>query len=89
LCPVIKRQDEHGQDKREGKQKGKSDKRITDSKARQMEALHSAQTQTITLRKLLGYADNKKIVILQNEEEVANSLNICWIGLRITNSKIQ
>jgi hypothetical protein len=37
-------QDEHGHGKWEGKQKGKSDKRITESKARQKEALHCAQT---------------------------------------------
>jgi hypothetical protein len=36
--------DEHGQGKWEGKQKGKSDKRTTESKARQKEALHCAQT---------------------------------------------
>jgi hypothetical protein len=35
---------EHGQGKWEGKQKGKSDKRITESKAQQKEALHCAQT---------------------------------------------
>jgi hypothetical protein len=33
-------QDEHGHGKWEGKQKGKSDKRITESKARQKKALH-------------------------------------------------
>jgi hypothetical protein len=31
-------QDEHGQGKWEGKQKGKSDKRITESKAQQQES---------------------------------------------------
>jgi hypothetical protein len=31
-------------EKREGKQNGKSDKRITESKARQKDALHCAQT---------------------------------------------
>jgi hypothetical protein len=36
--------DEHGHGKWEGKQKGKSDKRITESKAWQKEALHCAQT---------------------------------------------
>jgi hypothetical protein len=36
-------QDEHGHGKWEGKQKGKSDKRITESKARQ-KALNCAQT---------------------------------------------
>jgi hypothetical protein len=35
---------EHGHRKREGKQEGKSDKRITESKARQTEALHGALT---------------------------------------------
>ena len=38
--------EEHGQGKWEGKQKGKSDKRITESKARQKES--------ITLRTSLG-----------------------------------
>jgi hypothetical protein len=47
--PVCKRGvlylGEHGQEKGEGKQKGKSDKRITEStKARQKETLHCAQT---------------------------------------------
>jgi hypothetical protein len=37
-------------EKREGKQKGESDKRITESKGRQNEALHCAQTQQIRLR---------------------------------------
>jgi hypothetical protein len=38
-------QHEHGQGKiRGGKHKGKSDKRITESKARQKEALYCAQT---------------------------------------------
>jgi hypothetical protein len=34
--------DEHGQGKWEGKQEGKSDKRITEPKARQRKALHCA-----------------------------------------------
>jgi hypothetical protein len=37
-------QREHGHGKWEGKQKGERDKRITESKARQKEALHCAQT---------------------------------------------
>jgi hypothetical protein len=37
-------QHEHGHGKREGKPKGKSHKRITESKAQQKEALHFAQT---------------------------------------------
>jgi hypothetical protein len=41
---ITRRKHEHGHGKREGKQKGKSDKRITESKARQKEALHCAQT---------------------------------------------
>jgi hypothetical protein len=53
---------EHGHEKREGNQKGKSDKRIAEdhgrSKARQEESLHCAQTQKIKLRKLLGNAEN-------------------------------
>jgi hypothetical protein len=49
---------EHRQKKREGKQKGKSDKRITESKARQKETLHCAQTSQIKPRKLLGNAEN-------------------------------
>jgi hypothetical protein len=40
----LQEQDEHGQGKWEGKQKGKSDKRIMESKARQKETLHCAQT---------------------------------------------
>jgi hypothetical protein len=32
-------QDEHGQEKWEGKQEGKSDKRITESKAQQKESI--------------------------------------------------
>jgi hypothetical protein len=51
-------QREHGQGKWEGKQKGKSDKGITESKARQNKALHSAQASQIKLRKLLGNAEN-------------------------------
>ena len=43
----------------EVKQKGKSDKRITESKARQKEAISCAQTQQIKLRKLLGHAENE------------------------------
>jgi hypothetical protein len=35
---------ELGQGKKKGDQEGKRDKRITESKARQKEALHSAQT---------------------------------------------
>jgi hypothetical protein len=37
-------QHEHGHDNMEGNQKGKNDKRLAESKARQMEALHCAQT---------------------------------------------
>jgi hypothetical protein len=37
-------QHEQGQGKREGVQKGKSGMRITESKARQKEALHCTQT---------------------------------------------
>jgi hypothetical protein len=51
-------QDKRGQIKWEGNQKGKIDKRITESKARQEEALHCAQTLQTTLRKLLGNAEN-------------------------------
>jgi hypothetical protein len=41
---LQKQHHEHGQGKREGGQiKGNSDKRITESRARQKEALHSAQ----------------------------------------------
>jgi hypothetical protein len=39
----VKRQT-HGHGKREVKENGKSDKRITESNARQNEALHCAQT---------------------------------------------
>jgi predicted transposase YdaD len=53
--------DEHGHGRREGEQKGKSDKRVTESKARQKEALHSAQTSLIKLRKLQGNAVNAVI----------------------------
>jgi hypothetical protein len=41
---ITVKRDDHGQGKWEGKQKGKRDKRITESKTRQMEALHLAQT---------------------------------------------
>jgi hypothetical protein len=51
-------QHEHGHGKREGNQKGKSDERITESKARQKEALHCAHTYQLKLRKLLGNAEN-------------------------------
>jgi hypothetical protein len=40
---ITGKPDEHGQEKWEGKQKGRSEKRITDSKIRQKEALHCAQ----------------------------------------------
>jgi hypothetical protein len=51
-------QHEHGQERREGNQKGKSDKRITESKARHKEALHCAQTQHIKLGKVIDNAQN-------------------------------
>jgi hypothetical protein len=41
---VTEEQDEHGHGKWEGKQKGKSNKMSTESKARQKEAPHCAQT---------------------------------------------
>jgi hypothetical protein len=41
---ITGKRDEHGHGKWEGKQKGRSDKRITESKTRQKEALHCAQT---------------------------------------------
>jgi hypothetical protein len=41
---ITRRKHEHGHGKREKKQNGTSDKRITISKARQKEALHCAQT---------------------------------------------
>jgi hypothetical protein len=45
MCNGLQEEpDEHGQGKREGKQRGKSDKRITESKAQQKEALHCPQT---------------------------------------------
>jgi hypothetical protein len=40
-----------------GKQNGKSDKIITESKARQKEALYCAQTYQIKIRKVLGNAE--------------------------------
>jgi hypothetical protein len=44
-------QEEHGLGKWEGKQKGKSDKGITESKARQKEALNCASQTTADLTK--------------------------------------
>jgi hypothetical protein len=42
ITGLQEEQHEHGQGKREGKEKGKGDKKITESKARQKQALHCA-----------------------------------------------